>query len=98
MALPIFFNTDKDFQLMQQKWASQLNPLLASSTSNPTILPGVVLKSGANVINTTQGSKTQGWFIADIDAPATIYRSAPLNNLTLTLTSSAAATVTLVLF
>ena len=40
----------------------------------------------------------QGWMITDINAAATVYRSQPLNDKTLTLTSSAACTVDLVVF
>jgi hypothetical protein len=40
----------------------------------------------------------QGWMITDINAAAAIYRSAPLNNLTLTLNASAACIVNIGVF
>lgn len=40
----------------------------------------------------------QGWFLVDIQGPATIYSSAPFNNLTLTLTSNTAVTVSIGVF
>lgn len=98
MALPIFQSQDKDLMLMQTKWAGELNPMLRNPLTNASLLTGIVLTSGTNVVNHLLGQKMQGWYLADIDAAATIYRSAPFNNLTLTLTSSAPATVNLVVF
>ena len=83
---------------LQTQWAAILNPLLGRPTNNVSLLKGVVLASGDNVINTLQGQKTQGWFITDIDAAVQIYRSAPFNALTLTLNSSGPATIDLAVF
>lgn len=83
---------------MQDKWAAELNPLLAKPLSNASILKGINLVNGVTVVNHLLGRTMQGWFISDIDASANIYRSQPFNNLTLTLTSNAACTVTLVVY
>jgi hypothetical protein len=83
---------------MQTKWAAQINPVLASPTNNSSILEGVKLVSGVNVINHLLGRPMQGWIITDINAAITVYRSAPMNNLTLTLTASGAATVNIEVF
>ena len=87
-----------DNQKMQNRWADILNPLIRNPMSQGTYLNNVVLASGANVINHTLGHMQQGWLITDINSAATIYRSQPFNNLTLTLTSSAAVTVTLYVY
>lgn len=84
--------------LLQTNWAAIINPLIKNPISKGIFLPGVALVSGTNVINHLLGRKQQGWIVSDIDAVASIYRSEPLNNLTLTLNSSANCTVTLYVF
>lgn len=81
--------------LMQTQWASYLNPLLANPLSQGVFLPNVQLATGVNVINHLLGRKMQGWLITDINAAVTVFRSAALNNLTLTLTASGPAVVSL---
>lgn len=98
MSLPIFKDDNTSFMLMQDKWASELNPVIANPLNGALVLSGIVLKVGTNVINHKLGRKMQGWFIVDIDAPAVIYRSAALNGLTVTLNSSAIATIALGVF
>lgn len=98
MALPIFQTKDNSLSLMQTRWASQLNPLLANPANNASILKGISLTIGSNVINHKLGHILQGWQIVDIDGVANIYRSAAKNDLTLTLTSDADVTVDLVVF
>ena len=98
MALPVFKDPNTNLMLLQTQWAGQLNPVLASPLTNPVLLKNIKLASGTNVINHTLQATQQGWIITDISAPATIYRSAPFNNLTLTLTSSAATTVSLAVY
>jgi hypothetical protein len=83
------------FILLQNQWRSILNPVLAVPMLSGLQLNNVALKMGSNVINTTLQRQMQGWFITDIDAATTIYRSAPFNTLTLTLTASAACNVSL---
>lgn len=94
MALPQKLPLD----LMQTQWASQLNPVLANQLNSASVLKNVALVNGDNVINHKLGRALQGWFVSDIDGAASIYRSQPLNNLTLTLTSNASVTVNLVVF
>ena len=83
---------------MLQKWSSELNPLIANPLNSVSIIKEVQLKVGSNVINHLLGKMQQGWFLTDINGAATIYRSAPFNNLTLTLTSSAAVVVNIGVF
>lgn len=96
--LPLFKNTDQTMQLLQTQWASQLNPLLAQPLSSSNVLKSVALINGVTVINHLLARTMQGWIVSDINGSATIYRSQPFNDKTLTLTSSAAVTVDLVVF
>jgi hypothetical protein len=83
---------------MNTQWASQLNPVLANPLINGHLIIGVNLFSGDNVINHLLSRMMQGWFIADQSSGVTIYRSAPLNGLTLTLNSSGTVIVSLWVF
>ncbi len=98
MALTQFQSDDRNFQLMQNSWASSLNPVLSNPIVNGFVLPNLVLVTGANTINHRLGRMMQGWIVTDQNGAATVYRSAPLNNLTLTLTASAGITVSLYVF
>lgn len=83
---------------MQTKWASELNPVLAIPFLNGIQLSQISLINGSTVINHRLQRMMQGWFITDINAAATIYRSQPFNPTTLTLTSSAAVIINLWVF
>lgn len=96
--LPVFHTSDKDLQLMQNSWSKQLNPVLALPQSDSLILDSIELKAGVNIINHLLARKMIGWSIIDQDSASTIYRSAPLNAQTLTLTSSAPTTIKLQVF
>jgi hypothetical protein len=80
---------------LQTKWAAQLNPILAIPMLSGIQLNNVVLASGSNVINHLLQRQQQGWIVTDQQGAASLSRSAPFNNLTLTLTASAACTVNL---
>jgi hypothetical protein len=76
--------------LMQQRWASQLNPVLANLLVQGQLLPNIVLLSGANVINHKLGRDLIGWFITRKNDAANIYDTQDINqmpDLTLNLTS-----------
>lgn len=99
--LPNFQNDDRDFQLMQSRWAALLNPLLASPFASSGLLKGIVLTTGANTVNHLLGRPLQGWFIVRQRAQASIYDtqdSNPKPGLTLTLVSDANATVDIYVF
>jgi hypothetical protein len=98
MALNIFKSDDQTVMLMQKQWTSELNPLLAVSLTQGSLLPNVKLVNGVNTFNHYLGKQLTGWFIVDQNASASIFRSAPLNSQTLTLTSSALVTVSLWVF
>lgn len=98
MQLPKIKDNDPAFQILQDKWAAILNPVIALPLSSSNILSGIVLKTGDNVINHLLARQMQGWMITDINAASTIYRNAPLNAQTITLNSSAACSVNLLVF
>lgn len=84
--------------LASTKWSSILNPFLANQLNNVSILAGIALTTGSNTINHKLGRTLQGWFLVDVNGAATVYRSQPLNDTTLTLTSSADITVSIGVF
>lgn len=94
MSLPLNLN----LSMMQTKWKAQLDPVLSNPFCSANILENINLKSGVNVINHLLGRVQQGWFLVDKQAASDIYRSAPFNNLTLTLTSTADVTVSIGVF
>lgn len=98
MGLPIFQTDNKDLSLMQTRWKSELDPIIQNPLTDPLILTSVSLAPGVNVINHRLGRKPQGWFISDVNAAITLYRSQPFNDLTLTLTSSGVAIINLVVY
>jgi hypothetical protein len=94
MQLPLKLTFDQ----LTTRWKSILDPVLSNSLNNCSILSNIPLVVGSNTINHKLGQMQQGWFIVDINGVASIYRSAPFNDLTLTLTSNAAVTVSLGVF
>lgn len=86
------------FDLMLTKWSSILNPLLANRLNSVSILKKVVLAIGENKIPHLLDREQQGWWITDVNAIATIYRSKPLESSFLYLTSSAVVTINLGVF
>lgn len=90
--------TTRDFTMFQTRWKALLGPILSNPANQGLLLQNVKLINGVTVVNHLLGREMQGWIIADIDGAATIYRSAKMNDLTLTLTSNAAVTVSLEVF
>lgn len=75
------------YDQMQVKWASELDPVLRNQLIQGILISDITMVAGTNVINHRLGRKQVGYIITDQNAQASIYRSAALNNLTLTLTS-----------
>lgn len=98
MSLPYFQTDDRQFSLMQTGWKSALEPVIDNPIVNGILIKNVELINGVTAVNHLLGRKMQGWFITDMNAAATVYRSSPLNNLTLKLTSNAAVIVNLYCF
>jgi hypothetical protein len=100
-SLPQFQTADKDVGLMQNKWASILNPILTNPLNNTVILNDVILVVGTNSVPHLLQRKIKGWFIVGIDNAATIYDLQKNNqrpDLTIDLVSSNPCTVQLAVF
>ena len=94
MALPQKLPLD----LMQTAWATELNPLIKNVITKGNLITNIKIATGVNVINHLLSKQQTGYFITDIDAAVTLYRSQPLNNKTLTLTASGPCTIALWVF
>lgn len=94
MQLPINLTQD----LQTTRWKSILDPLLENPLNNVSILKNVDLIQGENSVNHYLGKMQQGWFLIDLDAPVTIYRSGDFNTKTLILTASGSCTVSIGVF
>lgn len=95
--LPIFQSDDKTLMLLQTKWKSEITPAIQSSIVQGQLI-SANLSNGVTTINHLLGRQMIGWYLIDVNGPATIYRSQPLNDTTLTLTSNAAVAVNIWMF
>lgn len=86
-------STKLPWDLANTKWAAQLNPLLSNQLMQGQLITGIKLINGVTTFNHLLSRQMIGWMLVDIDAAATVFRSQPLNDKTLTLNSNAAATV-----
>lgn len=95
--MPQPLSTNLSWDMANNQWATSLNQLLSIAILSGTSINGVVLNAvtGITTINHGLGRTMQGWFVTDINAAITVFRSQPLNDKTLTLTSSGGATVNL---
>jgi hypothetical protein len=84
-------------QQTQTQWSALLNPVLVNILLNGHLIKAHLI-NGVTVVNHGLGSNMNGWIISDQDGAAQIYRSQPLNDKTLTLTSNAAVNVALWVF
>lgn len=87
--------------LMQQRWASQLNPILANLLVQGRLLEDVTLMTGNNVVNHLLGRDLIGWFITRKNDAANIYDTQNINqmpDLTLNLVSDMSVRVSLWVF
>lgn len=78
------------------KWAAALNPLLALSLVNGQQIDGIILSAGVPfAVYHSLGQKPSGWFVVDTNAATTVFRTQPFSPKTLTLQSSANATISI---
>ena len=101
MRLPQFQSDDVTMQLLQNKWAAILNPIIANPATNASILKNVQLLTGLNTIPHLLGKELQGWVVVRQRAAANIYDTQDTNQmprLTLLLNASAPVTVDLMVF
>lgn len=90
-----------DLPKMQTTWAQQLDPVISNLLVQGQMLTGIALINGTTIVNHKLGRKLTGWFIVGINGAATVYDNQAANqmqDLTLSLTSNAAATVNLWVF
>lgn len=85
----------KDPSQMMTKWKSEIDPVLANLIINGLQLSNIRLYVGANYINHKLGRNQLGWFLTDQDGAVQVFRSAPFNDTSLTLTSNANVNVSL---
>jgi hypothetical protein len=100
-SLPQFQDDNQSFQMMQNRWASILNPLLINPSLQNIILKNVVLAIGSNTVNHLLQRKLQGWRLIRQRALANIYDTQDSNQkpeLTLILVSDAVVTVDIEVF
>lgn len=95
---PNLQSSDRVQNQTAQNIIQNLNQLLKNPLTQGNLLTGIALVSGANVIQHKLGRQIQGWVLVDVTSVITLYRSAPMNDATLTLTSSASSTVSLYVF
>lgn len=89
------------WEMAQNRWASMINPILASPIANGLLLDNVELINGITVVNHRLGRVLQGWIIVGINGAATVYDNQATNqmaDLTLSLTSDADVIVSLWVF
>jgi hypothetical protein len=95
--LPLFKDDNQQFMLLQSKWKSLLDPILAIPMLSGLLLPNVSL-AGATIVPHRLSRVQQGWFIIDQNALSQVYRTAPFNNSTLTLAATNPVVVSLWVF
>lgn len=89
MALPLL----KDFAMMLTQWKSQIDPVVANSIVLGSQLTAVTLSTTATTVPHKLGRTQLGWFVTDINAAATIFRTGDFNTTSMTLTASATCVV-----
>lgn len=100
MKLPIIQSGVSELNLIQTKWKSLIDPVLASPLLDGRLV-SAKLDVGANKVNHLLNRKPIGWIIVGINGVANIYDTQASNQtpeLTLNLTSSAVVTVNLWVF
>lgn len=93
--------TNLSWDMADDRWASQINPIISRAQNNSLIIKNVELSIGINTINHGLGQKLQGWNLTRKRGPASIYDAQDTNQmpqLTLTLVSDAAVSIDLEVF
>lgn len=97
-SIPQLQSDDRVQNQTSQNIVGPFNQLLKNPIVQGNILTNQTLVIGSNVLKHGLGRTLQGWIVTDVNGVASIYRSAPFNAATLTLTSSAAVTASLYVF
>ncbi len=86
-------------ELMQTKWAAQLNPLLANPIMQGLAIYSITLNANVpKTIATTLSRMQLGWFLIDNMASCNVWRTQPFNSQNITLESSADTTISIWVF
>lgn len=94
-----FLSTKLPWDLAQTRWPSILNPIIAVPFLSGIQIANIVLVATTPLaINHLLQRMPQGWFLTDNTANAVVWRSSPLNDLTITLESSANTTISFWVF
>lgn len=92
-------STKLPWELAQTKWAADLNPVISLPILAGVQINSISLKATTpKAINHLLQRLPQGWFLVDINASATVWRSALWTNTMITLESSADVTVSLYIY
>ena len=83
---------------MLTQWKSAIDPLVANPITQGQQLTGIALTTSATTVPHGLNRTQLGWFITDINAAATIYRTGAFNASNMVLTASAACTVNIWVF
>lgn len=97
-ALPLVQTTDRNVNQLQQNIKQVIGPIISNPITSGALLTDISIVSGTNVINHGLGRMMQGWIISDVNSVVTLFRSQPLNDKTLTLTSNGTSTISLYVF
>ncbi len=96
--LPSFNTSDRILAMLQDQWASQINPVLANPLVQGRLISNISLVTGSNTINTLLGRKLQGYIVVMKSANVTIYDTQatnPMPDKTLQLVASGPAAISL---
>ena len=88
---------DRSVSNFQDNVANSFGPLLKLPIVDGILLTGIVLATGSNQFAHNLARQPIGWMVADLNAAATIYRTAWTDK-TLSLTASAPVTLNLWVF
>lgn len=87
--IPLVITQDKDLNLFQTQLGKALQPIISNAMLDGTMLNAIVLLAGVATVFPHNLNRLQmGWFLTDTNAASTVFRSAPFNSSTLTLTAS----------
>jgi hypothetical protein len=92
-------STKLPWELATTKWPAQINPILALPILAGNQINGIILTATIPLaINHLLQRNPQGWFLVDNNADAVVWRTQPFNKNTITLESSANATVDIYIY
>lgn len=94
-SLPLIKTEDQSFALLQTRWKAILDAVIGNQFTQGNLIKRIPIQNGVNIINHLLARTQQGWVITDINASVTVFKSAPFNDKTLTLTSNGPCTLSL---